>query len=169
MPRNMESKVPYNHVLVPIHGNPCDYRAIELARSVVNEEKADLTLVYVVEVAQSLPLEVELPQELEEAERSLQKAEAWAKESNKRPLQRVTPELLQARSAGAAIVDEAIERGADLIVMALENHKRHGRPTVGETVPYVLKNAPCEVLIARMPPSNGLNKCDWQPSLGEEL
>jgi nucleotide-binding universal stress UspA family protein len=61
-------------------------------------------------------------------------------------------ELLQARSAGAAIVDEAIERASDAIVMAARIRKRHGKPTVGDTVNYVLKNAPCEVIVVRITP-----------------
>ncbi len=159
--------MPYKRVLVPIHGNSCDHRAVELATSVANSSDAEVTLVYVVEVAQALPLEAELPGEVDAGERSLETAEAWARDVSGRKVPQITPELLQARSAGAAIVDEAIERDADLIVMALRNHKKHGRPTVGETVPYVLKNAPCEVLITRLAPTNGFEKCEWTPEVAE--
>lgn len=153
----------YRRVLVPIHGNESDHRAIELAASVV-EQNAEITLVYVVEVAQKLPLEAELPGELDAGEKALQLAQEWAGQRGNKKLANISPELLQARSAGAAIVDEAIERGTDLIVMALRNHKRHGRATVGETVPYVLKNAPCEVLVTRLPATNGIESCTWEPS-----
>lgn len=157
--------MPYKRVIVPILGEPTDHRAIELATSVANSDDAEITLVHVVEVAQSLPLEAEMPTEIDAGEKSLEGAEQWARQYANRKIRVITPELLQARSAGTAIVDEAIERNADLIVMALRNHKRHGRPTVGETVPYVLKNAPCEVMITRLAPSNGLDRCEWTPEV----
>lgn len=157
--------MPYRQIVVPIQGNSTDQHAIELAASVAESKQVELTLVYVVEVAQALPLEAELPTEVDEGERWLEAAESFARRVYDGMVRRITPELLQARSAGAAIVDEAIERDADLIVMALRNHRRHGRATVGETIPYVLKNAPCEVLIARLPPRSGFDRCEWGPEL----
>ena len=65
-------------------------------------------------------------------------------------------ELLQARSAGAAIVDEAIDRNADMILLASTLRRKYGRVTTGETIAYVLKNAPCEVILVR------LAMADWQ-------
>ncbi len=60
--------------------------------------------------------------------------------------------LLQARDVGAAIVDEAVERDADLLVLGLPYRKRFGGDfAIGRTVPYVLKNAPCAVWVARAP------------------
>lgn len=154
----------YKRILVPVQGHECDRRAIELASVIANGSGAEITLVYVVEVAQKLPLEAELPGEIEQAEHALELSENWAKRcgGSVKGL-RVSPELLQARSAGPAIVDEAVERGVDLIVMALRAHKRHGRPVVGETVPYVLKNSPCEVVITRSPASAGFDACEWLP------
>jgi nucleotide-binding universal stress UspA family protein len=58
--------------------------------------------------------------------------------------------LLQARDVGAAIVDEATERGADLIICGLPFRRRFGGDfAIGRTIPYVLKNAPCAVWVAR--------------------
>lgn len=154
----------YKRILVPVQGHECDRRAIELATVIANGAGAEITLVYVVEVAQKLPLEAELPGEIEHAELALERCEAWAKPNGGSSKGvRINPELLQARAAGPAIVDEAVERGADLIVMALRAHKRHGRPVVGETVPYVLKNSPCEVVITRSAASAGYDACEWLP------
>ena len=61
-------------------------------------------------------------------------------------------ELLQARTAGAAIVDEAVEQQVDAIVMATENRLERGKISVGESVPYVLRHAPCEVIVIRTAP-----------------
>jgi nucleotide-binding universal stress UspA family protein len=64
-------------------------------------------------------------------------------------------DLLQARSVGAAIVDEAAERKCDLIVMTSSCKPVHGKPQVSETVSYVLKNAPCEVMLLRVASADG--------------
>ena len=58
--------------------------------------------------------------------------------------------LLQARDVGAAIVDEATERGADLIICGLPFRRRFGGDfAIGSTIPYVLKNAPCATWVVR--------------------
>jgi nucleotide-binding universal stress UspA family protein len=58
--------------------------------------------------------------------------------------------LLQARDVGAAIVDEATEREADLVICGLPFRRRFGGEfTVGRTIPYILKNAPCGVWVVR--------------------
>ena len=60
--------------------------------------------------------------------------------------------LLQARDVGAALVDEAAERQADLLVVGLAYRRRFGGDfAIGRTVPYVLKNAPCAVWVVREP------------------
>jgi nucleotide-binding universal stress UspA family protein len=66
--------------------------------------------------------------------------------------QTLDPVLLQARDVGAALVDEASERDADLLVMGLPYRKRFGGDfAIGRTIPYVLKNAPCSVWVVREP------------------
>lgn len=142
--------MPYRRIVVPVHGTEADKRAIELATQIGAGKNAEMVLVYVVEVAQSLPLEADMPAEVDTGEDVLRGAEQLARQEANGRVGRISPELLQARSAGAAIVDEAIERSADVIVMALCNHMRHGHPTPGETVPYVMQNAPCEVVVARV-------------------
>ncbi len=157
----------YKRVLVPIMGTSSDKDAIELAASICEAEGTQLSLVYIVEVAQEYPLEADLPSEIEQAERALNDAGAIVASifHSKRPT--VHSELLQARSAGPAIVDEAANQNSDVIVMALKNQKKYGRATVGETVPYVLKNAACEVLIRRQPARGSLDRCEWSPDIDE--
>lgn len=139
----------YQRIVVPVKGGPTDGRVLEVVGQLVHRHPVTITLIYVVEVLQSMPLDAELPAEIDKGEAILRKAEHTARHGLGHKLERVSTELLQARSAGAAIVDEAIERGADVIAMAAVNHHRHGRTTLGETVGYVLKNAPCEVLLLR--------------------
>jgi nucleotide-binding universal stress UspA family protein len=62
------------------------------------------------------------------------------------------PVLLQARDVGAALVDEAVERDADLIVLGVPFRTRFGGDfAIGRTIPYVLQNAPCTVWVVREP------------------
>jgi nucleotide-binding universal stress UspA family protein len=56
---------------------------------------------------------------------------------------------------GTAIVDEALEREVDLIVMGISYKRKFGEFDLGHTAPYVLKNAPCRVWIARAAPAVG--------------
>ncbi|HUT96910.1 MAG TPA: universal stress protein, partial [Dehalococcoidales bacterium] len=59
----------------------------------------------------------------------------------------VETDLLQSREAGPTIVDEAVEREADLILMGVVYKRRFGQFSLGSVVPYVLQNAPCEVIL----------------------
>lgn len=146
--------MPYKRILVPISGTEDDFRAVDLAAVVATRKEADLTLVYVVEVRQSLPLDADLPETVSAGEAALARAEKYAREHIEQRNQRLHPELLQARSAGAAIVDEAIERDVDVIIMASRNRRQLGHVTLGDTVPYILKHAPCAVILSRSAEDN---------------
>jgi len=104
--------------------------------------------VYVVEIDWTLPLDADIAGRSEEVQRVLDEAEAAA-ETAKVTLE---PVLLQARDVGAALVDEATEREADLLILGLPYRKRFGGDfAIGRTIPYVLKNAPCSVWVVRDP------------------
>jgi len=144
-----EMEAIYRRVLVPVNGTAGDRRVLEILGSVVQKQPVGITLIYVVEVPQSMPLDAELPDEIEKGEAVLAEAEAFARQRLAAKGDLLMTELLQARSAGAAIVDEAIERNANAIVMAATNRLKYGKITMGETVVYVLRNAPCEVVVVR--------------------
>ena len=59
---------------------------------------------------------------------------------------RTIDRLVRARNAGRAIVDEAARRQAEIVVLGAPRG-RH-RAIFGKTVDYVLKNAPCRVMVA---------------------
>jgi nucleotide-binding universal stress UspA family protein len=145
----------FQRLVVPVHGGPGDDRAIEVAGRLSQKQPVAVTLIYVVEVLQSMRLDAELPTEIDRGETILRHAEESARRafSPGKELESLHRELLQARAAGAAIVDEAIERGASAIVMAARMRTRHGKVGFGETVPYVLKHAPCEVILVRQAPA----------------
>jgi nucleotide-binding universal stress UspA family protein len=140
----------YRRILVPVHGGALDEYAVNLAAAVCDQNGGtDLTLVYVVEVPQRLPLDADLPCEIEDGESVLQAARRYAESIRGVNWRKVATELLQARVASSAIVDESIERGADAIVLSAANRRRRGTLTQGDTVPFVLDNAPCTILLVR--------------------
>ena len=61
--------------------------------------------------------------------------------------------IVRARRPGRAIVDEAERRNSEIIVMGAprRNVRRPQGRIFGETVDFVLKNAPCRVLVAAAP------------------
>jgi len=139
----------YQRLLVPVNGSPGDSRVLSVVGHLTHQHPVGVTLIYVVEVQQSMPLDAELPDEIDKGESVLEHAEGVARQQLDHKLSNVSTELLQARSAGAAIVDEAIERHADAIVMACSLQRKYGRSSMGDAVAYVLKNAPCEVILVR--------------------
>ena len=108
-----------------------------------------VTFLYVVEVPQSMPLDAELPADVDEGERALRHAESVARRLLPSRSTQIVTELLQARAIGPAIVDEAIDRTADAILMTATVHRKHGRATLGDTIQHVLLHAPCEVVVIR--------------------
>ncbi len=153
----------YARFVVPITGSETDDSALAIASHLATAKGATLTLLYVVAVAQSMPLDAELPAEIAKGEAALRRAETTARRLLNAKRAQIQTELLQARSVGAAIVDEAIERSADAILMTSTIRRRHGRPTLGETVNYVQLNAPCEVITVRVAPTDlGQLETSWR-------
>ena len=144
-----EAQVPsFNRVVIALNGGSSDAQIVALASRFAKTGTTELIAVHIVEIDWTLPLDADIAGHSEEAQRVLDMAESVA-ESNKG---RLTPILLQARDIGAALVDEASERNADLLVVGLPYRKRFGGAfAIGRTIPYVLKNAPCAVWVVREP------------------
>ena len=138
----------FGRILIALNGGPTDAAIVRLVAEVGRPMKAELIAVHVVEINWTLPLDADIARSSEPAQRILDQAEGIAEEV-KVPLETV---LLQARDVGAALVDEAVERAADLVVLGLPYRKRFGGDfAMGRTIPYVLKNAPCAVWVLRDP------------------
>jgi nucleotide-binding universal stress UspA family protein len=138
----------FQRAVVALSGHPNNARLVRLVADLARPARADLVGVHVVEVDWTLPLDADIAGRSEEAQRVLDTAEAVAEEAN----MKLEPVLLQARDVGAALVDEASERQADLLVVGLAYRRRFGGEfVIGRTVPYVLKNAPCAVWVVREP------------------
>jgi len=135
--------VEFQKILVPVSGSEADDEAMRLACRLAKPRKAKVYSVYVVEIKRSLPLNAEIAPEIQKAEAILDHIESVAEEQD----YQVDTDILQAREVGPAIVDEAKERGIDLILMGVRYKRRFGQFSLGNTVPYVLKNAPCRVIL----------------------
>ena len=133
----------FNRILVPVVGTEADDEAIKLACRLAKKDKGKIWALYVLTVKRALPLEAEIEHEIKEAEDILDRAEVVAEEAD----YDLETDLLQSREAGPTIVDEAIEHKVDLILMGLKYKRRFGQFSLGEAVPYVLKNAPCRVIL----------------------
>lgn len=141
---------PFRRAVLAVNGGATDRDLVRLACDLARPWKAELVAVHVVEIDWTLPLDADIAGRSEEVQRVLDVAEGIAEGSR----QRLEPVLLQARDVGAAIVDEATERGADLIVVGLPYRKRFGGEfAIGRTIPYILQNAPCTVWVVREPMS----------------
>jgi nucleotide-binding universal stress UspA family protein len=123
-------------------------RLVKLVAEVAKHSKAELIGVHVVEIDWSMPLDMDIAGRSEEIQQVLDVAEGTAEASGVK-LESV---LLQARDVGAALVDEAVEREADVLVVGLAYRTKFGGDfAMGRTIPYILKNAPCAVWVVREP------------------
>ena len=137
----------FGKILVPVTGSEADEEAIKLACRLAKKNRAEVRVVYVITVKRALPLDAEINAEIRKAEDILDHIGRVAEEED----YEVETDLLQAREAGLTIVEEAAEQDVDLILMGVKYKKRFGQFSLGDTVPYVLKNAPCRVILCHQP------------------
>ena len=133
----------FHNILVPIIGTEADEEAMKLACRLAKKDRGKIWAVYVITVQRTLPLDAEIEPEIQKAESILDHMEMVAEEQD----YEVETDVLQAREAGPAIIDEAVERRIDLILMGIEHKRRFGQFSLGNVVPYVLKNSPCPVIL----------------------
>ncbi len=133
----------FHKILVPVGGTEADDEAMRLACWLAKKTKGKIWAVHVATVKRSLPLEAEIESEIRRAEDRLDHIEEVAEEQD----YEVETDILQAREVAPAIIDEAVERDVDLILMGVRYIRRFGQFSLGDVVPYVLKNAPCPVIL----------------------
>jgi len=133
----------FKKILVPVAGTDADIETIKLACRLAKKDKGKVWAVSVVTIKRALPLNAEIESEIKKAEEILDKVEDSASEEDCE----IETDVLQAREVGPAIVDEAVERGMSLILMGIAYKQRFGQFSLGEAVPYVLKNSPCPVIL----------------------
>ena len=137
----------FSRILVPMKLGEIGEEMIATAVKLAQERGAAVEALHVIRVPMELPLDAELVDEEERAEASLAEAKLLGADHG------VTVEgrTVRARSIGQAIVEEAREQGADLIVLGSSPRWRRQSRFFSPTVDYVLKKAPSEVLIVAFP------------------
>ena len=133
----------FKRILVPVVGTSVDDDVIALACRFAKRDKGKIWAVYVITLKRALPLDAEIESEIRKGEEILEHAETCAEELD----YELETDLLQAREAGPSIIDEAVEHEVDLILMGVEYKRYFGQFSLGNVIPYVLKNAPCRVIL----------------------
>ena len=142
----------HRSILVAVDGSSTDEGAARLACGLARSAKAKVVVLYVIEVGHELPLDIELdPSEGEEVLTRLESIGGREKCS-------LEGGYVQARHAGPAIVEEAVNKNAQVVMLGLPNNRYQRNGSFGDTIGYVLKNAPCQVLLWR--DAEGNNKHD---------
>jgi len=137
-------------IAVVVDGKKLDIELVRLACLMAKRARRKVHLVHVIEVPRTLPLKATLTQESEQADKLLNEALAVAEEAGCDAV----AEVVQARDAGPAIVDEAKDHSCALIMLGSVRHTNKGHTTqneLGKTIPFVLANAPCRVWVVQDP------------------
>lgn len=141
-----EGKPAFKKAALALNGGPTDELVVTLGCHLSKPGLSELVAIHIIEVDWSHELSDELTEENEAASAVLDQAEGIAEKFKVK----ISGDLLQAREVAAALVDEAIEIGADAIILGLPYRKRFGGDfAIGGTIPYVFQNAPCQVIVAR--------------------
>jgi len=139
--------VAFKKILVAVNGTNVDEEIVGLACALAIRDKAQVFVTYVIQLDRSLPLDAEDKAAVARGERALDAAEAYAERWDCE----ISTDLLQARAVGPALVNEAAEKAADLLIIGMDYKTRFGEFSLGDIAPYVLKHAPCRVLLLREP------------------
>jgi APA family basic amino acid/polyamine antiporter len=136
----------YRSIVVPIAPGYASDEAMDVACRLARERGARIVAVTVIEIPLELPLDAYVPDQVREANEQLDEARAIGESYGVN----VTPRIVRARNTGRAIVDEAVRRGSEIIVMGGPRRVRlaSGRRAIfGDTVDFVLKHAPVRVMV----------------------
>lgn len=133
----------FMRILVPTIGMPYSEKGIELACRLGHEQKAELVLIYVLEVPRTLPLNAPLPEAECKASEALERAREIV---SLHGLEAVT-RIERAREAGEGILRAAKDYHADAIVMGIRPRLTRTQDLLGRTTDILLRRAPCEVIV----------------------
>jgi APA family basic amino acid/polyamine antiporter len=137
----------YERILVPVKLGPIGEEMLATAIKLAEERGGTIHALHVVRVPLALPLDAELFDQEERASASLGEARTLAEEHGVT----IEGDTVRARAIGEAIVEKAQEIGADLIVMGSAPRWRRQSRFFSPTVDYVLRRAPCEVMVLAYP------------------
>jgi APA family basic amino acid/polyamine antiporter len=145
--RPVKAAAQFNRILVPMKLGVIGEEMLATAVKLASEHEAEVRALHVIRVPLEQPLDAPMLDEEERAEASLAEAKLLGSDFDVH----VEGTTVRARAIGHAIVEEAIESGADLIVLGSSPRWRRQSRFFSPTVDFVLRRAPCEVLIVAFP------------------
>ena len=131
--------------MLPICGKEVDETAFLVAAWLAKTCKTSVRALHVIEVSRDRPLDSDLDEEAAIGEQILEKIEGLAKVEKCT----IEAEIIQARSAGHAIVQEVQTRNIQTIVLGTSKIRGTTGEYFGRTISYILRNTDCEVIIWR--------------------
>jgi basic amino acid/polyamine antiporter, APA family len=137
----------FTRVLVPMKLGPIGEEMVATAVALAKEREARVDALFVIVVPLDEELDAPLHDLEEQAAASLAEAVLLGEENGVH----VEPVTVRARSLGRAITEQAVERDSDLIMVGSSPRWRRQSAFFSPTVDYVLRNAPCEVLVVAFP------------------
>ena len=137
----------FTTILVPMKLGEIGEEMVATAVKLAQERGGSVEALHVIKVPLELPLDAPLEDEEARATESIEEAKALGADHGVE----VRGSIVRARAIGDAIVKEAGRTGADLIVLGSAPRWRRQSRFFSPTVDYVLKKAPCEVLIVAFP------------------
>jgi nucleotide-binding universal stress UspA family protein len=137
----------YKRILVPMKLGLIGEEVFGVALRLAEERKCSVLALHVIRVPLDLPLDAELIDAEEQAEASLAEARLIAAEQGI-PIE---VRILRSRAIGETVVKEATEHDVDLIVMGSSPRWRRQARFFSPTVEFVLRKAPCEVMVIAYP------------------
>jgi APA family basic amino acid/polyamine antiporter len=137
----------FSRILVPMKLGDIGEEMIATAVKLAQDSKSVVVALHVIRVPLDSPLDAPMVDDDERAEASIAEAKLLGADLGVK----VKGSIVRARSLGQAIVEEAKQEEADLIVMGSSPRWRRQSRFFSPTVDYVLKSAPCEVLIVAFP------------------
>jgi basic amino acid/polyamine antiporter, APA family len=142
-----EAEGTYDRLLVPLKLGPIGEEVLATALKLAEEHGAGVRALHVISVPHSLPMDAAMEDEEERAAASIAEAKVIANEHG------VTVEgrIVRSRSIGDAIVEQARDSEADLIVLGSSPRWRRQSRFFSPTVDYVLRKAAAEVIVVAYP------------------
>ena len=145
--RPHEEPVDFHRILVPMKIGLIGEEMLATAVKLASEHGSEVEALHVIRVPLEQPLDAQMFDEDERAEASLAEAKLLGADHDVV----VEGTTVRARAIGNAIVERALEVNADLIVLGSAPRWRRQSRFFSPTVDYVLRRAPCEVLIVAFP------------------
>jgi APA family basic amino acid/polyamine antiporter len=131
----------YGSALVPMFGTDVSAQALRRAARLAGDD-AVVDAVYVIQVPSQLPLNGGMAEEEARAAAVLDSARIRARESKLK----VRTSIVRTRNPGAALVDEARQRGSEVIYLDTI-HAPPAEAALGPTARYLLDKRPCRIVI----------------------